>query len=69
MQGQKRRKKASALWSDALQERVMAAVLQVLDVDLARLWKASLPEEEFVNLFSSLSTVIAEDPAAMKYGH
>lgn len=40
--------------SEGQKERVLSAVLHSLELDLSRLWKLDVPEEEFLNLYSKV---------------
>jgi lauroyl/myristoyl acyltransferase len=43
--------------SEGQKERVLSAVLHSLELDLPRLWKLDVPEEEFVNLYSKVCLI------------
>jgi hypothetical protein len=40
--------------SEGQKERVLSAILHSLELDLSRLWKLDVPEEEFMNLYSKV---------------
>ena len=43
------------MWeTEGQKERILSAVLHSLELDLSRLWKLDVPEEEFVNLYSKV---------------
>lgn len=44
-----------SVWENESQkEHVLSIVLHTLELDLARLWKLDVPEEDFVNLFAKV---------------
>lgn len=46
------------MWeSEEQKERILSAVLNSLEIDLPRLWKMGIPEEDFVNLYSKVLTL------------
>ena len=51
---------ATSSWEEADKEKVLTAMIDVLELDLASLWKANLPEEEFLNLFNKVVSSMLE---------
>lgn len=51
--------------SEADGERLLSAVINLLDVDLQRVWKSSI-EEEFLNLFAKIAYALLENAALVR---
>ncbi len=46
--------------------QVLSALIHVLELDLARVWKLQLPEEALINLYARTATELLEKPANVK---
>jgi hypothetical protein len=57
---------SSAWEKETNRERFLTCLLNFLDLNLSKLWKASLPEENFVNLFSKIVYLLLENPINTK---
>lgn len=51
---------------DRHREAAVGSLVKVLNIDMSRLWKMGVPEEEFVNLFCRTSYFLLEAPATLK---
>jgi condensin complex subunit 1 len=56
---------AKLFGNEADGERLLSAVINVLDVELTRVWKATL-EEEFLNLFAKIAYSLIENSALLR---
>jgi condensin complex subunit 1 len=56
-----------ASWETETQkENVLTSLINLLELDLGKLWKATLPEEEFTNLFAKVANLLFENPVNVK---
>jgi len=51
--------------TDTQKESFLSTLINVLDMDLSRLWKMN-PEEDFINLFTKLSSMMLEESSNLK---
>ncbi|KAH3732689.1 condensin-2 complex subunit D3 [Pelomyxa schiedti] len=56
----------SNFWSELGKEKVLGVMIDTLEADLARVWKAPQPEERFLQLFTRTCFTLVENPSVTR---